>query len=58
MLLTDWPVTDAEGTVRIFSMYRQRWAVEDGFRLLKDILRWEDVQLLDLEGVRTLLALG
>lgn len=58
VLLTDWPVTDAEGAVRIFSMYRQRWAVEDSFRFLKDILGWEDVQLLDLEGVRTLLALG
>jgi hypothetical protein len=58
LLLTDWPVTDAESAVRIFSMYRQRWAVEDSFHFLKDILGWEDVQLLDLEGVRTLLALG
>lgn len=58
VLLTDWPVTDAQSAVRIFSMYRQRWAVEDSFRFLKDILGWEDVQLLDLEGVRTLLALG
>ena len=58
VLLTDWPVTDAEGAVRIFSMYRQRWAVEDSFHFLKDLLGWEDVQLLDLEGVRTLLALG
>lgn len=57
-LLTDWPVTDADSAVRIFSMYRQRWAVEDSFHFLKDILGWEDVQLLDLEGVRTLLALG
>lgn len=58
LLLTDWPVTDAERAVRLFSMYRQRWAVEDSFHFLKDILGWEDVQLLDLEGVRTLLALG
>lgn len=58
VLLTDWPVTDAESAVRIFCMYRQRWAVEDSFHFLKDILGWEEVQLLDLQGVRTLLALG
>jgi hypothetical protein len=58
LLLTDWPVTDADSALRIFRMYRQRWAVEDGFRFIKDILGWEDVQLLDLEGIRTLLALG
>jgi len=58
LLLTDWPVTDAESAVRIFRMYRQRWAVEDSFHFLKDILGWEEVQLLDLQGVRTLLALG
>ena len=39
-------------------MYRQRWAVEDSFRFLKDMLGWEEVQLLDLQGIRTLLALG
>jgi hypothetical protein len=58
LLLTDWPVTDAESAVRIFCMYRQRWAVEDSFHFIKDILGWEEVQLLDLQGVRTLLALG
>jgi hypothetical protein len=58
LLLSDWPVRDADSALRIFRMYRQRWAVEDGFRFLKDVLGWEDVQLLDLEGIRTLLALG
>ncbi len=28
LLLTDWPVTDAQSAVRIFTMYRQRWSVE------------------------------
>jgi hypothetical protein len=32
LLITDWPVTDAESTLRIFGMYRQRWAVEDSFK--------------------------
>jgi len=28
LLLTDWPVEDEQQAVRIFAMYRQRWAVE------------------------------
>jgi hypothetical protein len=58
LLLTDWPVTDADSALRIFRMYRQRWAVEDSFRFVKDVLGWETVQLLNLKGIRTLLALG
>lgn len=58
LLITDWPVTDAESAVRAFRMYRQRWAVEDSFKFTKEILGWEEVQLLDLEGIRTLLALA
>ena len=58
LLLTDWPVTDEEGALRVFRMYRQRWAVEDSFKFTKQVLGWEDVQLLHLEGVRTLVALG
>jgi hypothetical protein len=58
LLITDWPVTDADSALRIFQMYRQRWAVEDSFRFVKDTLGWEEVQLLNLQGIRTLLALG
>jgi hypothetical protein len=58
LLITDWPVTDAESAIRIFQMYRQRWAVEDSFRFVKDTLGWEEVQLLNLDGIRTMLALG
>lgn len=58
LLITDWPVTDADAAVRIFQMYRQRWAVEDSFHFVKDTLGWEEVQLLDMTGIRTLLALG
>lgn len=58
LLITDWPVEDAESAVRIFRMYRQRWAVEDSFKFTKGILGWEEVQLLDLQGIRTLLALA
>jgi hypothetical protein len=58
LLMTDWPVENAESAVRIFRMYRQRWAVEDSFKFTKDVLGWEEVQLLDLKGIRTLLALA
>ena len=58
LLITDWPVEDAESAVRILRMYRQRWAVEDSFKFTKDALGWEEVQLLDLQGIRTLLALA
>jgi hypothetical protein len=58
LLLTDWPVTDAASAVRVFRMYRQRWAVEDCFKFTKEVLGWEAVQLLDLEAIRTLVALG
>jgi hypothetical protein len=58
ILITDWPVTDANAALRIFRMYRQRWAVEDSFCFIKDILGWEEVQLLNMTGIRTLLALG
>lgn len=58
ILITDWPVTDANTALRAFRMYRQRWAVEDSFCFVKDILGWEEVQLLDMTGIRTLLALG
>ncbi|MEJ2150678.1 MAG: transposase [Chloroflexota bacterium] len=58
LLITDWPVEDAESAVRILRMYRQRWAVEDSFKFTKGVLGWEEVQILDLEGIRTLLALA
>ena len=58
LLITDWPVEDAESAVRILRMYRQRWAVEDSFKFTKGVLGWEEVQLLDLQGIRTLLALA
>lgn len=58
LLLTDWPVVDAPSAVRIFRMYRQRWAAEDSFKFTKDCLGWEEVQVMDLAAVRTLVALG
>lgn len=58
ILVTDWPVVDEEGALTVFRMYRQRWAVEDSFKFTKEVLGWEDVQLLSLEGVRRLVALG
>ena len=58
LLLTDWPVTDAASALHVFCMYRQRWAVEESFKFTKTCLGWEEVQLLDLTGIRTLVALA
>src|SRR3989440_2166487 len=57
-LLTDWTVQDAQRAGRIFRMYRQRWSVEDSFKFFKTCLGWEEVQVLDWQGIRTLVALG
>ncbi len=58
LLLTDWPVDDETAALRVFRMDRMRWAIEDSFKFSKQVLGWEDVQLLDLDAVRTLVALG
>jgi hypothetical protein len=58
LLLTDWPVEDEASALRVFRMYRERWAIEDCFKFTKDVLGWEQVQLLDFAGIRTLVALG
>jgi hypothetical protein len=57
-LLTDHPVETAEQALRIFRMYCQRWAIEDAFKVGKTCLGWEDVQVLDYDAMRLLVALG
>lgn len=57
-LITDIPVLDAASATKVFSIYKQRWGIEDTFKVTKECLGWEGVQLLDLEGVRTLVAMG
>jgi len=57
-LLTDRAVETAEQAAEIFRMYRQRWAIEDAFKVAKTCLGWEDVQVLNYEAVRLLVALG
>lgn len=57
-LLTDWPVTDAASALRIFRFYRKRWAVEDTFKFIKTAFGIEEVQMLKLQAVRTLVALA
>ncbi|MEM3433670.1 MAG: hypothetical protein QXP27_05805, partial [Candidatus Methanomethyliaceae archaeon] len=58
LLLTDWPVHNRPQAVRIFAMYRQRWAIGDSFKFTKECLGWEAVRLLDWQGIRTLVALA
>lgn len=57
-LITDHPVTTAEAATEVFRMDRQRWAIEDAFKVGKQCLGWEDVQALDFAAVRLLVALG
>lgn len=57
-LISDLPVTDAESAAKIFRIYRQRWGIEDAFKVTKQCLGWEDVQVLSIDAVRTLVALG
>jgi hypothetical protein len=39
-------------------MYRQRWSIEDGFKFTKECLGWEEVQVLDMAAIRTLVAMA
>jgi len=57
-LITDIPVTDAESAKKVFRIYRQRWAIEDAFKITKECLGWEEVQVLKIDAVRTLVALA
>jgi hypothetical protein len=57
-LLTDHPVETAEQALRLFRMYCQRWAIEDAFKVGKTCLGWEEVQVLEYEAIRLLVALG
>ena len=57
-LITDIPVTDAESALKVVRIYRQRWAIEDVFKVTKLCLGWEEVQVMAIEAVRTLVALG
>lgn len=53
-----WDVASEAQVLRIFQMYRQRWSMEDSFKFTKGCLGWEEVQLLDLDGIRMLVALA
>ena len=57
-LITDWPVETEAEALRVFSMYRQRWGVEESFKFTKTCLGWEDVQVLDWQAIKTLVALA
>ncbi len=58
LLLTDWPVEDEQSALRIFIMYRERWAAEDSFKVTKACVGWEEVQVLDWQALQTLVALA
>jgi len=57
-LITDWPVVTPDDAQRVFRMYCARWAAEDGYKFIKECFGWEEVQLLDLDAIRLLVALA
>lgn len=57
-LMTDHPIDTPERAQRAYQMYRMRWAVEDAFKFIKQSLGWEEVQVLSLDAVRSLVALA
>lgn len=57
-LITDWPVETEAEAMRIFCMYRQRWGVEESFKFTKTCLAWDEVQVLDWQAIKTLVALA
>ncbi|MGC4105492.1 MAG: transposase [Thermomicrobiales bacterium] len=57
-LLTDRPVETELEAITIFRMYAQRWAIEDTFKLVKDALGQESVQVLGYDAIRMLDALA
>ena len=57
-LITDWPVETEAQAMRIFCMYRQRWGVEESFKFTKTCLAWDEVQVLDWQAIKTLVALA
>jgi hypothetical protein len=57
-LITDWPVATAEDAQRVFRMYCSRWAAEDAYKFIKGCFGWEEVQVMDMHGIRLLVALG
>jgi hypothetical protein len=57
-LMTDHPVDTPQAAQRVYQMYRTRWAIEDAFKFIKQSLGWEEVQLLSLDAVRSLVALA
>ena len=58
VLLADGPVETAEQAQRVFQQYRHRWSIEDSLKFTKTCVDWEAVQVLDLRGVRMLVALA
>ena len=57
-LITDWPVETPEDAERIFRMYCSRWAAEDAYKFIKGCFGWEDVQVMDMDAIRLLVALA
>lgn len=57
-ILTDHPVPTTDAAATIFRMYAQRWAIEDAFKVVRETLGQDTVQVLGYDTVRMLDALA
>jgi len=57
-LITDWPVETETEALHLFGLYRGRWGIEDSFKFTKTCLGWEQVQVLDWQAIKMLVALA
>ena len=56
-LLTNIPIRSRERALKVWEIYRKRWAIEDFFKFVKDGLGGEEFQVLGLARIRKLVSM-
>jgi hypothetical protein len=57
LLLTNAPSVSEGAAGAIVRLYLQRWSIEEVFLWIQSALGWEQVQVMDVQALRTLVAL-
>lgn len=55
LLITNKNITNAEEAINIYHIYLKRAKIEGVFKFLKDVLGWEESQIRDFKGIKTIL---
>lgn len=58
VLLTSLSVSPGVDAGQVIRLYLRRWSIEEVFAWTKTALGWEQVQVLDFEAIRTLVAMA